>query len=419
MINRITRPAVEKINSVEFLAPIEYSLTEKVSLFQMKHVPNDTCRLDLYFDAGKITEEKGIASFVNGVLLSGTEEKTSQEINEVINGLGGYYDSGVSIENAVISIYCLKENLSKIFETLMDAILNVSFIEKEVEEYISDSKQRFKLGLEKVSFLAQRAFQEVLFSNDSRYSKNTELNDYDSLSISDLKRFHQENYVKGLTKVVIVGDVEKNEIDEIIQLCLPICSPKTTEFTGDLKNIAGEKRIAKEGAIQSAIRIGKIMFNKKHEDYLDFIIVNTILGDYFGSRLMSNIREDKGYTYGIGSWMSELSNTGYFIIATEVGHEVKDETIKEIKFEIDRLQRELVPLAELELVQNYMLGQLLKSADGPYAMMDLFLSAETHNEDLDFYNLAIKSVQEITPKRIQNLAIKYLNWESMSIIIAG
>lgn len=419
MIDRITRPAVEKINSVEFLAPIEYSLTEKVSLFHMKHVPNDTCRLDLYFDAGKITEEKGIASFVNGVLLSGTEEKTSQEINEVINGLGGYYDSGVSIENAVISIYCLKENLSKIFETLMDAILNVSFIEKEVEEYISDSKQRFKLGLEKVSFLAQRAFQEVLFSNDSRYSKNTELNDYDSLSISDLKRFHQENYVKGLTKVVIVGDVEKNEIDEIIQLCLPICSPKTTEFTGDLKNIAGEKRIAKEGAIQSAIRIGKIMFNKKHEDYLDFIIVNTILGDYFGSRLMSNIREDKGYTYGIGSWMSELSNTGYFIIATEVGHEVKDETIKEIKFEIDRLQRELVPLAELELVQNYMLGQLLKSADGPYAMMDLFLSAETHNEDLDFYNLAIKSVQEITPKRIQNLAIKYLNWESMSIIIAG
>ena len=419
MIDRITRPAVEKINSVEFLAPIEYSLTEKVSLFHMKHVPNDTCRLDLYFDAGKITEEKGIASFVNGVLLSGTEEKTSQEINETINGLGGYYDSGVSIENAVISIYCLKENLSKIFETLMDAILNVSFIEKEVEEYISDSKQRFKLGLEKVSFLAQRAFQEVLFSNDSRYSKNTELNDYDSLSINDLKRFHQENYVKGLTKVVIVGDVEKNEIDEIIQLCLPICSPKTTEFTGDLKNIAGEKRIAKEGAIQSAIRIGKIMFNKKHEDYLDFIIVNTILGDYFGSRLMSNIREDKGYTYGIGSWMSELSNTGYFIIATEVGHEVKDETIKEIKFEIDRLQRELVPLAELELVQNYMLGQLLKSADGPYAMMDLFLSAETHNEDLDFYNLAIKSVQEITPKRIQNLAIKYLNWESMSIIIAG
>jgi len=419
MIDRITRPAVEKINSVEFLAPIEYSLTEKVSLFHMKQVPNDTCRLDLYFDAGKVTGEKGIASFVNGVLLSGTEEKTSQEINEVINGLGGYYDSGVSIENAVISIYCLKENLSKIFETLMDAILNVSFIEKEVEEYISDSKQRFKLGLEKVSFLAQRAFQEVLFSNDSRYSKNTELNDYDSLSISDLKRFHQENYVKGLTKVVIVGDVEKNEIDEIIQLCLPICSPKTTEFTGDLKNIAGKKRIAKEGAIQSAIRIGKIMFNKKHEDYLDFIIVNTILGDYFGSRLMSNIREDKGYTYGIGSWMSELSNTGYFIIATEVGHEVKDETIKEIKFEIDRLQRELVPLAELELVQNYMLGQLLKSADGPYAMMDLFLSAETHNEDLDFYNLAIKSVQEITPKRIQNLAIKYLNWESMSIIIAG
>ena len=419
MIDRITKPVVEKISSIEFLAPIEFTLTEKVSLFHTKQVPNDTCRLDLYFDAGKVKGEKGIASFVNGMLLSGTKEKTSQEINEIINGLGGYFESGVSIENAVISIYCLKENLSEIFKTLIDAIVNVSFIEKEVDEYISDSKQRFKLGLEKVSFLAQRAFQEVLFSSDKRYAKNTELNDYDSLSISDLKLFHQENYTKGLTKVVIVGDVEKNEIDEIIQLCLPICSDNKTEFTDHLKNITGDKRIKKEGAIQSAIRVGKIMFNKKHEDYLDFIILNTILGDYFGSRLMSNIREDKGYTYGIGSWMSELANTGYFIIAAEVGHEVKDETIKEIKFEIERLQTELVPLAELELVQNYMLGQLLKSADGPYAMMDLFLSAEAHNEDLNFYNLAIKSVQDITPERIQNLAIKYLNWESMSIIIAG
>ena len=134
---------------------------------------------------------------------------------------------------------------------------------------------------------------------------------------------------------------------------------------------------------------------------------------------MSNIREDKGYTYGIGSMVSELEKTGYFMIATEVGHEVKDATITEIKFEINRLQTELVQDDELALVQNYMLGQLLKSADGPYAMMDLFLSAEMYGKELEFYNQAITAIQNITAKRIQDLAKQYLNWDDMSVVIAG
>jgi zinc protease len=143
------------------------------------------------------------------------------------------------------------------------------------------------------------------------------------------------------------------------------------------------------------------------------------LGDYFGSRLMTNIREEKGYTYGIGSMVAEYNNFGYFMIGTEVGKEVKDNTLVEIKKEFEILQKELVQEEELGLVQNYLLGQLLKSADGAYSMMDLYLSAQVHDKDLNFYNEAIKHIQEITPKRIQELAQKYLNWEDMTIVSAG
>src|SRR5690606_21921235 len=156
-----------------------------------------------------------------------------------------------------------------------------------------------------------------------------------------------------------------------------------------------------------------------HPDYLDFLVLNTILGDYFGSRLMANIREDKGYTYGIGSMVAETDDTGYFLIATEVRKDVREDTLNEIRFEINRLQNELVSTTELELVQNYMLGQLLKSADGAYAMTDLFLSAEIHGKGLGFYNEAILAIRAITPERIQELARKYLNWEDMTIVGVG
>jgi predicted Zn-dependent peptidase len=117
--------------------------------------------------------------------------------------------------------------------------------------------------------------------------------------------------------------------------------------------------------------------------------------------------------------VAELSEMGYFLVATEVGSDKKDATLHEIEFEFKRLQTELVSDDEIQLVKNYMLGQLLKSADGPYAMMDLFLQVEPFSIGLDYYNNCIESINKITPDRIQELAIKYLNWDKMTIVTAG
>ena len=419
MINRKEQPVIKKIESVDFLAPKKLKITPKVSLFHTKNVKDETTRFDLYFDAGKVKAENGIASFVNGLILSGTKEKTSVQINNDINGLGGFYESGVSIENAVISMHCLRENILPIFDTIIDAIKNANFPEKEVTEYFSDSKQRMKINSEKVSYLAQKKFQKLLFANNDKYSSTLSLEDYDKVSVEDLKEFHKKNYLKGLTKVVVVGNVEQNKITHLAESCSQFIADDGATFSSELKNHSTEERIEKKGAIQSAIRVGRTLFNKNHPDYLDFLVLNTILGDYFGSRLMSNIREDKGYTYGIGSMISELQKTGYLMVATEVGHEVKDATLQEIKNEFKRLQDEIVAEEELQLVKNYMLGQLLKSADGPYAMMDLYLSAEIHGKDLNFYNKAIESIQAISSERIKELAVKYLDWKEMSVVVVG
>lgn len=419
MLNRKEQPELVPIDSVNFVAPKIYNIAEGIQLYHMKEVPNETTRFDLYFDAGKCAEKKGIPAFVNGLLLSGTHEKTSNEINEEINGLGGFYEAGVAMENAVVSMFCLNENILPIFNILHDSISNLAFLEHEVDQFLSDRKQSYKISLEKVSVLAQRKFQNALFASNENYSYITTLEDIDNVAIEDLIAFHAKHYLQGLKKVVVVGDVDEKTIHQIIEKAKQLTSKHTIELEKNLFNAKGQHHVTKDKAVQSAIRVGRTLFNKTHEDYIDFLVLNTILGDYFGSRLMSNIREDKGYTYGIGSMLAEFANTGYFLIATEVGVDVRDLAIAEIKSELNRLQTELVSEVELAVVRNYMLGQLLKSADGPYAMTDLFLSAEAQGLELNFYNNVLKRLNNIDPERIQSLAKKYLNWDEMTIVTAG
>ena len=419
MLNRKEQPSIKQIEAIDFVAPKIYEIADGKKLFHMKSVPNETARFDLYFDAGKCRQANGIPAFLNGLLLSGTDTKSTNEINEEINGLGGFYEAGVAMENAVVSMYCLNENLLSIFSIIHDSIKNLAFVEKEVEQFLSDRKQNFKISLEKVSVLAQRQFQKALFASNKNYGHVTTEADIVNAKIADLKKFHTKHYLNGLEKVVIVGDVDEETIHKIIELSKQFTSHEETTFERSLSNKVGRQDVKKEKAIQSAIRVGRTLFNKAHEDYIDFLVLNTILGDYFGSRLMSNIREDKGYTYGIGSIIAEFKHTGYFLVATEVGVGVKDLTIAEIKSEFERLQNELVPEEELNTVKNYMLGQLLKSADGPYALTDLYMSTEAQGLELDFYNTVIQRLNNIDSERIQSLAKKYLNWDEMTIVTAG
>lgn len=328
-------------------------------------------------------------------------------------------ESGVSVENAVVSMYCLRENMESILNTILDGIQHADFQEDEIKELSADRKQKWRINQEKVSTKAQQKFRAKLFASNPRYAFTLQEEDFDTIQQSALKEFHAKHYLKGLTKVVIVGNFEEEVILKMANCFQPFLSEELGDFDATVQHEAGITTIEKEGALQTAIRAGRILFNKNHPDYLDFLFLNTILGDYFGSRLMTNIREDKGYTYGIGSMIAELDGTGYFLMATEVGEEVKDATLKEIQFELNRLQTELVPEDEMQLVRNYSLGQLLKSADGAYAMTDLFLSAEMNGKSLDFYNEAIKAIHAITPGRIQELAKKYLNWEDMAVVAVG
>jgi predicted Zn-dependent peptidase len=177
--------------------------------------------------------------------------------------------------------------------------------------------------------------------------------------------------------------------------------------------------VEKSDAIQSAIRVGRILFNKTHPDYFKFQVLNTILGGYFGSRLMANIREDKGYTYGIGSGLNSLLHSGYFFISTEVGADVTTKALDEIHKELKLLREDLVSESELETVRNYILGQFLRSVDGPFALAEKFKAVYEFGLDYSYYDKYFHAVKTVTPAEIRDLANKYFQEKDLIECVAG
>lgn len=416
---RNKQPETKQVDHISFVKPQIFDVTQHVKLLWMKEVPNETVRLDLFFDAGITRGNKSIPAIVHSLLLSGTKEFSSVEIHEKIDALGGFLDTDISLETAVVSIYCLREHVRQISNIVADAIQGLAFRETEVEDVLRSMRQQYAVNQQKVNYVAQQQFRKNLFASNEDYSTISEESDYDEGSLLVYKKYWKQHYLEGLTRITLVGDLEVDEVDALIDLFGKWAVDGTIHHAGDFKFQAQRIDFPNNDAVQSALRMGRFLFPKSHPDYIDFQVLNTILGDYFGSRLMSNIREDKGYTYGIGSGVMDMNQAGYFVIVTEVGKEVLDKTLHEIKFELERLQNELVSEDELDLVKNYMLGQLLKSADGPYAMLDMYNSVDMYDLTLAFYDEAIQKIKHISPVRIQELAKQYLNFEDFLIITAG
>jgi predicted Zn-dependent peptidase len=149
------------------------------------------------------------------------------------------------------------------------------------------------------------------------------------------------------------------------------------------------------------------------------MVLNTVLGGYFGSRLMSKIREEKGYTYGIGSALVSLRNAGYFFISTEVASGACSEAINDIHGEIRKLREELISDAELNRVRSYMLGDILRQFDGPFASADNLRYLLDLGLDYGFYDKIIHTIRNVTPDDLNVLANKYFQEDSFTEVIAG
>jgi zinc protease len=423
VLDRTLPPKFKQVSTIEFIDVINHHLDNGIELNYINGGSQDIIKIDFIFNAGNWFQTKPlIASTTNALVKEGTKSYSAFEIAEGIDSYGAFLEVENSFDTATITIYTLTKHLKNVLPYVKEVICYPALSENEFEIYKNNAIERFKVNIEKVSFVARKEFAQLIFGKENPYGSNVTINDYTNLELTDIKKFHTNYYQLNNCKILVAGKVDKTVIEDINSFLGNENITKKSFSNQETSSHHQPKNsiyIEKENALQSAIRIGRLMPNKLHPDYLGLQVFNTILGGYFGSRLMTNIREDKGYTYGIGSGMVSLVNGGYFFISTEVGSEVTKNALKEIYKEIEILRTKEVNEQELDLVKNYMLGQLLKSCDGAFNMANLFESVELYGLDNDFYNNYIDTIKKITPKTIKELGVKYFNKVDLKEVVVG
>jgi predicted Zn-dependent peptidase len=261
-----------------------------------------------------------------------------------------------------------------------------------------------------------------VFGEEHPYGRAVRHEDYTGIGREMLQQFHSSYYRQNVMTLFASGRIESDSVSLINKHFGTAGLPGRAETYPpalEEKDECTRDRIIKKGAIQSAIRIGSRTINKRHPDYFGLKILDTVLGGYFGSRLMKNIREEKGYTYGIHSSIRSYRLSGYKSISAEVGSDHTDEATREIYKEIIMLQNEPVKKAELDAVKNYMLGELLRMFDGPFATLESFRSAWEFGMDNTYYNRFAETIKSIGSDEIISLARTYYKTEDLIEVTAG
>jgi predicted Zn-dependent peptidase len=424
MLDRKIQPQINPLQTFSKKSPEMSVLSNGVPIFKINYGDEDIVRIDWIFTAGSaLQSQKLVALFTNQLIKSGSKKMTSAEIAETFDFYGAVLQFSCSYHYSYVTLYALSKHLSELLPLLSEILQNANFPESEFKIYSDIRKKKYLVESGKVQFLAQRKFISSIYGKDNIYGRCSELADYEKLNTELFVDFYKKHYLNGICKIVVCGKISNQTIRLIDDVFgsenFKTSQTKQPEYDSDYSSENGRILIEKENAVQSCVFIGKRLFNYHHLDYHKFAVLNAILGGYFGSRLMSNIREEKGYTYGINSATTHHLNDGHFFITTQCGVGVVEPLIKEVYFEMERLQNDLIKEDELNMVRNFMIGEQLRIFDSGLNLSDHFIPLHLNEFDFSFYDKSSDAIQSITPQEIRNLAQKYFDKDSFVEVIAG
>jgi zinc protease len=418
MINRKTAPAITDAVSFNLsLKPCErYVLDNKTPVYAIHAGAQDVVMVEWVFYAGNWYESKNIVSGTTNFLLkNGTTKRNAYSINAYFEFYGAYLNRSCYNETATITLHCLTKHLHELLPVVAEIITESIFPEEELAICKQNQKQRLQVNLKKCDFVANRLIDEYVFGFHHPYGKYTSTVDYDALQREELIAYHEQFYKNGTCMVFAAGKLPANLDQQLNQVFgkLPLNSRPLPDIQHPVVSATEKKyRIVNDAeGVQGAIRLAQPFFNRHHPDFPKVQVLNNIFGGFFGSRLMSNIREDKGYTYGIHSYLQNHIHHSAWMISTEAGRDVCEATIAEVYHEMERLRNEPIDKEELELVRNYMMGSLLGDLDGPFQIIGRWKTYILNGLDEQYFYKSIETIRTVSSEELQTLAKQYLNPE--------
>lgn len=414
MLDRKTAPAIH--DAIEFnynLPPINRErLDNNIPFYWLNAGVQDVVEINWVFPAGLWQETKpAVAHATAGLLKNGTSKHSAHQLHEAIEYFGANLKVGAGNDTATVSLYALTKDLPQLLPIVAEILTDSIFPEEEIAIHKKNAIQRLLVSMREADFVANQRIDALLFGEFHPYGRFSRQEKIEALTREDILGFYRQFYNIGKARIFMGGKVGETEVKLINEIFgrMPVVETPVEEMTFSVPGPSemSHRVMNDPNGVQGAIRIGRTFPNRHHPDFPKMVVLNTLFGGYFGSRLMSNIREEKGFTYGIYSSLQSMEHGGSIVIQSEVGRDVMEAAIAEVYHEMERLRNEPAGEEELLLVKNYLLGGLLGDLDGPFQILQRWRTLILNGLDADHFDRNIRIYKTIGAKELQELAIHY------------
>ena len=421
-LNRKKAPEYHQIKQIN-IPKAEYgTLDNKLPYTIISGGSQEIVNIELAFDAGACTSNQLlVATMANKMLLNGTKKHNAQQIADTFEYYGAEVRADRNLDRANLSLFCLNKHLDKLLPLFCEIVEDSVYPESELKTTIANEKHKFIVNHSKTATLATDAMFRTVFENHP-YGRRAQLTDYDKISSPILRDFHASHYCAANGRLLVSGYVTDAVMAAINRTIGQIAyGTKNETQPTPLQPMAGPKTeiIKKADAVQSSLRMAMQAIKLDHPDQHLLNMLVTVLGGYFGARLMTNIRKEKGYTYGIYSVLQPFAQSGMLRIYGDIKSGYSAEVADEVRKEMQKLKDEPISEHELGLVKNYMMGELLQIFDGPFNCCEAIARVIDLGPGLKFFEDEQAAILNAKSSDLQAIANKYFDFDQMATIIAG
>ena len=380
--------------------------------------------VEMIWRAGRPYEaQRFLAGATNALLVEGTRRRSASGLEATFEQYGTSLETPDDYDTANLSLATITKHAAELLPVMAEVITEPAFSERELKRYKKRSRQQLREDLEDPDWLAYQKLSEAAFGADNPYGYGGTKADYEALTVAAVRDHYERHYGARNATLRVVGqlsDAVERQLEATFGQLPAGAAVPVPDYT-----VAQDRprliSLHRPRAQQTMIRRGRRGFRITDPDYPGIAVLETILGGYYGSRLMRNIREEKGYTYGIDSELDTYRFDGTFGIAADVANENLEAVRREIAIEMDKLRQDPVPAAELDMVRAYLLGGLVQDLDGPLAVSARHRSAIIKEYDAaEHLRRLDETIRHISGQELRELAQKYLrpelDWE---VIVGG
>ncbi|HEX7829502.1 MAG TPA: pitrilysin family protein [Thermoanaerobaculia bacterium] len=394
----------------------------KVRFVPYGEVPKVTVRL--VTQTGNIDEsanETWLADLTGSMMEQGTTTRSSDQIARDVAMMGGSLEIGVGVNQTTIGTDVFSESVVPAIQLIADVARNPKLPESELARLKGDMNRNLALQRSQQQTLAAEKFGQVLFPNSPygrMYPSEAMLQGF---TLEQVRNFHAKNFGAARSTIYVVGRFDASAVEDAIRAAFGtwVKGDAATKPSVTPVRKRGVYFIERPGAVQSTVYVGLPVIDAANAEYLPFTVMNALLGGSFGSRITSNIREQKGYTYSPGSAINSRLGAASWAEVADVTTNVTGASIKEILFEIERLRKEPPTDAELRGIQNYLAGTfvLRNSSRAGIAQQLAFLDLYGLTED--YLRNYVQQVYALKPADLQRLAQTYVDPSKIAIVVVG